>query len=709
MVRSFFTVLLSILLLVVKPTRAGIPGDLLCKTKLLAFQFASSFLPERLPNDGLKAVALGLGVDPSKQSCKGPIVPNGSCSHLMYGVNLVYGDHSNGGWSTTKNAEECLELCKTNKTCTYGTYHDQTTGRYSNACILHSDGRYNPHRQDGHVSFLCNHTGTIARVPDPNLNSIYWASENRRLDAQPGRHKGWRSSIPRLPDVGKTVYVDSTKGNDDNPGSIDSPLLTIQAAVTLNPVSVILRAGTFFLSEPVIIQANNSGINIAPYQDEDVIISGAVELQPKWTKILSVNSRRPSLPLQTDTYVASIPAGLNFIELFNASNARLVPAREPNGNAELAPEGSNYKFSGRATKCKDFGPCDTVIVNDTCTGCTDKRKGYFGSYSMGVGGPANNFVPPISYWAQPKPHGGGANTYDEGVATSDITGLKESPGGYVFMMQTHHWGSWVYEISNVVANGSNITFGAGGFQEARGGSGGCGTGSFYISHRKELLDYPGEWFLDNAESKLYTVVNQGESPPSVVFASINPYLFRIEGTQETPVKSVRISSLTLRHAAPTYMSNYSVGSGGDYSIHRGGAITLIGTENVTIDHNLFDGVGGNGVWMHAYNRHALISANEMRNLGENGVGLTGETEWVDGTGGNQPRFNTVSGNIIHHLGIYTKQACAVFSAVSCQNLIEENVFFHGPRALFNMNDDFGGGTVIRKNLFFKALLETSDQ
>ena len=32
------------------------------------------------------------------------------------------------------------------------------------------------------------------------------------------------------------------------------------------------------------------------------------------------------------------------------------------------------------------------------------------------------------------------------------------------------------------------------------------------------------------------------------------------------------------------------------------------------------------------------------------------------------------------------------------------VFFHGPRALFNMNDDFGGDTVIRSNLFFKSLL-----
>ena len=47
------------------------------------------------------------------------------------------------------------------------------------------------------------------------------------------------------------------------------------------------------------------------------------------------------------------------------------------------------------------------------------------------------------------------------------------------------------------------------------------------------------------------------------------------------VKNVRVSSLTLRHAAPTYMANYSVGSGGDYAVHRGGAVSLIGTENVT--------------------------------------------------------------------------------------------------------------------------------
>ena len=84
-------------------------------------------------------------------------------------------------------------------------------------------------------------------------------------------------------------------------------------------------------------------------------------------------------------------SGARFSRSHNVLLFLQVPARNPNGNAEQAPSGSHYSFSGKETACRDFGPA-TVIVNDTCAGCTDKSKGYFGSYSMGVGGPADNFV-----------------------------------------------------------------------------------------------------------------------------------------------------------------------------------------------------------------------------------------------------------------------------------------------------------------------------
>ena len=224
----------------------------------------------------------------------------------------------------------------------------------------------------------------------------------------------------------------------------------------------------------------------------------------------------------------------------------------------------------------------------------------------------------------------------------------------------------------------------------------------------ELLDAIGEWHHDRATSMLY-VATDGTPPPSNgLVAPVVQKLFAVEGTAAAPATSIRLSSLTLRHAAPTYMENYTVPSGGDYSAHRGAAVLLQGTRNVTIDHSLFDGVGGNGVALIDFNRGAKIVGNEMRHLGENGVILMGSTNWVDGRNGEQPRFSEISGNLIHHLGLYTKQSAAIFSAVACQNSILSNILFHGPRALLNINDGFGGATTVHQNLFFASVLETSD-
>ena len=95
-----------------------------------------------------------------------------------------------------------------------------------------------------------------------------------------------------------------------------------------------------------------------------------------------------------------------------------------------------------------------------------------------------------------------------------------------------------------------------------------------------------------------------------------------------------------------------------------GAIRLRGTENITIINNYFSTLDGNAVFLDGYNRFAIITSNEFYFLGGSAIALWGYEERGDGTSGNQPRFNEISGNMIHHLGLYTKQSCAIFSAVS---------------------------------------------
>jgi hypothetical protein len=752
---------LSILLLVETATGQTMPVTFSCDVRLLAMRFALKLQPER-GSAGLAEVAAGLAVHPNGSACVGPPptppgppgppppgpapaprphVPFGQCSPPMGGVTLVHGRAKpcqprpcSNPWRTTATVTACEELCKSNSSCQYGTWHDAKQGAYANACVLEGDNRYSPRREAGHTAFSCNHSGTLNDVPERLGHSIAWPPPPpRRLNRQLGRSRGWHLGVPSLTRTSdaNTLYVDAAKG-DDNSGAgtlrnqFRSILAALARATSLSaPRTIMLRAGTHFVNETLVLGPALSGTTITSYEHEEVVVSGGARLENlAWEKQPPPRHDGPTrstwAPPAVDVYSARLADSLSFRELFNASNARLVPARTPNGNAELSPEEAHYTLRAAASPgMRDFGPVSAIVTNQSCAGCTDRFKGQFSYYSVGVGGPASNFVPPVSYWAQPHPHGGGATPYGipAGVVhqagtrghPDDGLNLANATGGLVFMMQTHGWGSWVFDIASVAESGPNTTimFGAGGFQEARGGA---FPGSFYLSHRRELLDSPGEWYLDEAAGVLYLGVVVGSGPPiSELFAggSVNQ-LFRLQGSQEQPVCDVRISAITLRHSAPTYMSNHSVGSGGDYAVHRGGCITMRGTVNCTVDHSLFDGVGGNAVVLDGFNRHAHVRANEMRNIGENGVVLVGETEWVDGTAGDQPRLSVIEGNLIHHLGLYNKQACAVFSAVACQNTIENNIMFHGPRALFNMNDGFGGDTIARHNLFFKAVLETHD-
>ena len=59
-------------------------------------------------------------------------------------------------------------------------------------------------------------------------------------------------------------------------------------------------------------------------------------LSQAWTKVPSLATTGRD-PTATDTYEASVPLGLHFIELFNGTNARLVPARHPDGKSFSSP------------------------------------------------------------------------------------------------------------------------------------------------------------------------------------------------------------------------------------------------------------------------------------------------------------------------------------------------------------------------------------
>ncbi len=128
---------------------------------------------------------------------------------------------------------------------------------------------------------------------------------------------------------GAEIYVSPT-GNDNAAGTAAAPLATIAAArdkadqlkAGNTPVTVYLRAGTFYLSAPVIFSPANSGSPGAPivytaYAGEKPVVSGGIKVNSSWTAYSG------------QIMVTTIATGLKADQLF-LNGKRQVMARYPN-------------------------------------------------------------------------------------------------------------------------------------------------------------------------------------------------------------------------------------------------------------------------------------------------------------------------------------------------------------------------------------------
>jgi len=130
------------------------------------------------------------------------------------------------------------------------------------------------------------------------------------------------------------LFVSVTNGNDANAGSITSPFKTLEKAKETvrdlsrtAPITVYLRAGTYYLDSTLIFTPQDGGTAIAPitysaYKAEKVILSGAKKFSVPasgWT----------AYPGNANIKVATIAAGLYVDQLF-VNGKRQVLARYPN-------------------------------------------------------------------------------------------------------------------------------------------------------------------------------------------------------------------------------------------------------------------------------------------------------------------------------------------------------------------------------------------
>ena len=295
--------------------------------------------------------------------------------------------------------------------------------------------------------------------------------------------------------------------------------------------------------------------------------------------------------------------------------------------------------------------------------------------------------------------------YNSSRTSPGIAALKEAKGARLTVFRHQGWYLNMFEISSHEPPAAGTSTGSmkfayqnghvkGGWQGGRGWDkqsphlsdatkpGYIIAGGWMISGARGALDAPNEWFFDEKERELFLWPN-ASGPPIQDFVAVNlKTLFSIQGlngSDQPKAKDITIQGIKMRDAADVSMERWGVPSGGDWGLHRGGAVFFENTEDCTVSNCTFERLDGNVLFLSGYNRRTLIADNEFSWIGHSCAAAWGYTNEEDGTGGMQPRFTSLLRNYAREIGIIQKQSSFWFQGKACQSIIKDNVLFNGPR------------------------------
>jgi hypothetical protein len=298
-------------------------------------------------------------------------------------------------------------------------------------------------------------------------------------------------------------------------------------------------------------------------------------------------------------------------------------------------------------------------------------------------------------------------------------------GGFIHAMHVSHWGGYHYLIKGKNSD-DTITY-EGGWQNNR--QMGMHDAFRFVENIFEELDAPGEWFHDRKAQILYFYPPKDiDLNSAIVEVSRLSHLVEFSGSQEKPVRYISMAGLTFRHAARTFMETKEPLLRSDWTIYRGGAVMFTGAEDCSIMDCEFDQVGGNAVFVNAYNRRIRMAGTHIHGAGATGVCFVGDPDSVrsplfeynerqpyaqiDKTPGpktdNYPADCVVEDSLIHGVSMVEKQAAGIQVSMSKGITIRHCSIYDVGRAGINISEGTFGGHLIEFCDVFDTVRETGD-
>lgn len=454
---------------------------------------------------------------------------------------------------------------------------------------------------------------------------------------------------------GPAIYVSPT-GDDSNDGSIDHPLQTITAARDMadklkannTPVTVYLRAGTYYLTAPVQFGPSNSGAAGAPiaytaYPGEKPVISGGIKVSPSWSTYSG------------SIQVATITTNLKVDQLF-LNGQRQVLARYPNYDNTKILDGhaSDCIASSRTSKWANptEGPGYIRALHDSEWGGNDFI--ITGTSSSGV----------TYKWVGDNNRGNGMNTNYRMV--ENIFEELDAPGEWYYRKSTG-------QLFFYPPSGTDLS-----------------TATIELASQDELFEVVGT----SATAPVQYLTFQG-----LTFTETYRTLF------DKPYEDLLQGDWAIARAGTLFINNaenINIDSCTFDQIGGNGVFISGYNKNHTIVNSDFEDVGASCV--------AIVGLQSAVRCAATAYGQAPSCS--DRTAGpltnDYPSAITVQNNTMYNFGRFEKQVAGVEMSMTSKNIVRNNTIHLMPRAGINFNDGCWGGHLVEWNWVYDAVLETGD-
>lgn len=454
-------------------------------------------------------------------------------------------------------------------------------------------------------------------------------------------------------------YFISLLGDDNNPGTIEQPFQTIAPALEklkteTQHVRIYFREGLYHLDEPVTIQSRHTSaikhsLQIAAWNDEDVILSGGFELDLDW----STN--------EDGVYQARTSA--LFDELY-INDVRYHMARYPNYDKYA-------RFFG--------GTSGEAIASDRVRTWSNPIGGYVHALHEGMWGSKHYRIEGVNPdhslklqggWQENR--GGGFDDYFRGGYHSE----------HLFIENIHEEldapGEWHYDQKSEIL--SVIPFPGDDPAQA----------SIVGTRLHELVRLEGA--NDDPVSNVHI---DGISFRYTSRIFMKPYERLLRGDWSIS----RLAAVRLSNTESCSISNCK------FTDLGGNAVFLDGySKSNIVSGNHFSRLGESAICLVGKRSAVRSPAISYSNtLPQDEIDLTPGPKTNE-----YPANCLIENNLIHTIGIIGKQTAGVFISMAEEITVRHNSIFDVPRAAICINDGCWGGHIIEYNDAFDTVRESGD-